>query len=151
MARFRTLLRAATVAGPVVFKLVTTYGPELKRLREKNPDAFDRIASTVTGLGRGQARPSGVKGAHKRITDIREQVTYLQNSADDEYERDRAKLWAAQLDRLASALNVVGPMGAETREKELARVNERLDRLATDVLAAYIDEQDEDAAKGERP
>lgn len=151
MARFRSLLKAATVAGPVIFKLVTTYGPELKRLREKNPEAFDRIASTVTGLGRGQARPTGVKGAHKRIADIREQVSYLQRSADDEYERDRAKLWSAQLDRLASALNLVGSMGEQARESELARVNERLDRLATDVLAAYIDEQDEDAATGNHP
>lgn len=148
MARFRALLKAATVAGPVVFKLVTTYGPELKRLRETNPEAFDRVASTVTGLGRGGAQPSGVKGAQKRITELREQVSYLQTSADDTYERDRAQLWAAQLDRLSSALTLVAPMGTEARDKELARVNERLDRLATDVLAAYIDEQEEDAREG---
>lgn len=140
------LMRTAAVAGPVVVKLVTTYGPQLKRLHDENPEAFDRVTSTIRGLGRrGPGKPTGARAVRKRIDEIREQVLYLRDSADDDYERDRATLWNAQLDRLASATTLVESMGAEARAKELERLNERLDRLATDVLAAYIDEKDEDS------
>lgn len=152
MARLKigALLRAAAVAGPVILKIITSYGPQLKRLYDRNPEAFARVMGTVKSFGGkagGGLKASGVRGIEKRIAEIREQVVYLRDSADDAYERDRAVLWNAQLDRLESAAGLVSSMGAEARAKEVERLNERLDRLAADVLAAFIDEVDEDSRK----
>ncbi len=146
--RMGSLIKLATVAGPVVYQLVTKYGPELKRLRDSNPEAFERVTGTVkgmTGLGKNSTTTRGVKGAENRIKELREQVDYLQQSADDAYERDRATLWGAQLSRFEGALRLLRGMGEEARNTELERINARLDRLAGDVLSAYIDELDEDS------
>lgn len=152
--RIGTLIKIATVAGPTIYTLVTKYGPELRRLKDNNPEAFDRVTGTVksmTGIGKNSVPTRGVKGAEHRIKELREQVTYLRDSADDAYERDRATLWGAQLDKLEGGLRLVRSMGEEARAAELERVNARLDRLAGDVLSAYIDELDEDARKGTAP
>ncbi|MFC7465352.1 hypothetical protein [Brachybacterium sp. GCM10030252] len=77
------------------------------------------------------------------IETLREQVSYLVESADDEDELRRAKAWGKQLDKCDHAARLLKTPGSSKSERSALKT--RVEALRSDILNAFIIEQEEDA------
>ncbi|MCK6212223.1 hypothetical protein KZX45_16905 [Georgenia sp. EYE_87] len=150
MGRLGALVKFAAVAGPTVWKVVQTFGPTLTRLRRENPEVFGAVEKQVRKLAEARQAGKSPDALRRRISALRDQVAYLRASADDEGERRRAEAWRVQLDKIEASLPLLGAMSTKVAARERAHVDQRIDELSAEILAAFIDEQDEDARQLER-
>ncbi|MFC7406872.1 hypothetical protein [Georgenia alba] len=151
MGRLGTIVKVAAVAGPTVWKVVQAVGPTLMKLRKENPEVFAAVEKQVQRLGEARRKGRSPEGLRLRIAALRDQVSYLRASADDEAERARAEAWRNQLDRIEASLPLLGAMSEKTSRRERKHVDHRIDELSAEILAAFIDERDEDAERGTTP
>ncbi|MHB1063128.1 MAG: hypothetical protein ACYC1Z_01300 [Georgenia sp.] len=145
MGKVGTLIKVAATAGPAVWGVVRRFGPMLERMRKDNPEVFDQIATQVQRLARSRREAKGPEGLRRRIVVLRQQLAYLDRSADDDGERVRARGWARQLDKLEASLPLLDTMSRRTSTREAHRVGDRIDALSEEILTAFIDEQRADS------
>ena len=145
MGKFSALVKFAAVAGPAVVKVVQKYGPTLTELRKSNPEVFDAVQNQVRKMAEARKAGKSPEVLHRRIAALRDQVAYLRQSADDEGERQRAEDWRAKLDKIEASLPLLSAMSSKAAARERAHVDARIDELSSEILSAYIDEQEEDA------
>lgn len=148
MGKVGTVIKFATVAGPTIWEVVKRLGPVISRLQKENPEVAEQITDQVRRLADARRAGKGPEGFRRRTGALRDQVAYLHASADDEGERARADAWRDHLDRIDASLPLIAVMGKKAAKAEREHLNTRIDELAAQILAAYIDEQDEDARPG---
>ena len=145
MGKLGSLIKFAAVAGPTVLKVVQKYGPTLTELKKTNPEVFDAVQNQVRKLAESRKASKSPERLHRRVAALRDQVAYLHQSADDEGERRRAEDWRAKLDKIEASLPLLSAMSSKAAAREQAHVDARIDELSSEILSAYIDEQEEDA------
>lgn len=115
------------------------------RWLSEHPEILEKVKAQIAQLT--TARTSTADGALKTIAVLRGNVDYLAGSADDDVEAEQAKDWARQLDRCEQAARLLGAPGATRKDRRA--VKKRVDALRSDIVAAFIAEQAEDAAADE--
>lgn len=123
-----------------VVTIVGTAGPVVTKYLRDHPEIGATVSDAVTKLLK--KRTSGPAGMIDTIVVLREQVSYLRTSADDEREAQRAQDWGRRLDNLEHAAQMLRDGGTRG---EIKAVRERLMTLRGEILAAFIAEQAEDA------
>ncbi|MFD1718094.1 hypothetical protein [Georgenia deserti] len=151
MGRLGTVVKVAAIAGPAIWRVVQALGPTLLRLRRENPEVFAAVEKQITRLGEARRKGRSTEGLRLRISALRDQVAYLRASADDDGERARAEAWRTQLDRIEASLPLLGAMSEKAARRERKHIDQRIDTLSGQILAAFIDEQDEDARLDRTP
>lgn len=122
-----------------VVTIVGTAGPIVAKYLREHPEIGQSVQEAVTKLL--EKRVTGQAGMLATIAALREQVAYLQSSADDEAEAVRAREWSRRLDNLQHAAELLGD-GASRREKKIVR--ERVKVVRGEILAAFIAEKVDD-------
>ncbi|MGV9182863.1 hypothetical protein [Arcanobacterium canis] len=143
-SKYGSLIKFATVAGPVAIELLRKYGPALRKIAQENPELLDRIRNTV-GKVRHSKGENSPEGLDERISVLRDQITYLYASADSPFEAQRAKAWRNDVEVIERALPLLRAMAAKQRKIEATKLSKRLDYLSAQILDASIEEQIEDA------
>jgi uncharacterized protein involved in exopolysaccharide biosynthesis len=112
----------------------------LKKLME-DPDLAKKAQDQVDRL----LKNSGDSPADmlETVKVLREQVDYLVGSADDDREAARAEAWSKQLEQCERAAKLVGAPGATRKERRALK--KRIAALRSEILEAFIVEQQEDA------
>lgn len=132
------LIRIAKTLGPLVVPAIIKAW--------KDPRIRDAVLEQVKKLGASRgASPEEIRGT---IAALRDQVDYLTASADEEGERRRAEDWRTQLEKLEHAADLLSAPGAGAAEVE--KLRRRVDALRTEILEAFVTEQEEDADTGDR-
>lgn len=123
-----------------VAAIVGTAGPIVAKYLKEHPEITQSVQDAVTKLV--AKRTSGPEGMIDTVIALREQVSYLRTSADDEGEVRRAADWSRRLDNLEHAAQMLRD---GSLRKEAKVVKERLAALRAEILTAFITEQAEDA------
>jgi len=123
-----------------VAAIVGTAGPIVAKYLKEHPEITQSVQDAVSKLV--TKRTSGPDGMIDTVIALREQVSYLRTSADDEAETRRAADWSRRLDNLEHAAQM---LRADASRKEAKAVKERLTVLRGEILAAFIVEQADDA------
>jgi hypothetical protein len=123
-----------------VATIVGTAAPVVTKYLKDHPEILQSVQESVTKLV--AKRTNGPAGMLETIAVLREQVTYLRTSADDERETQRAVEWSRRLDNLERAAHLLRD-GASRREKKAVRG--KLMALRGEILAGFIAEKAEDA------
>lgn len=144
MGRFRLLLRWAIVAGPTVLRMVRTYAPVIKKLIDSNPEAVSKLTRKLKDY-QGAKEKKGVAGASARLEVLREQVTYLYGSANTPEVAEKAMAWKGQLAKIESSIPLIEVLSAKEQKKKLKEINERIDNLSNEILAAVVEDDIQDA------
>jgi uncharacterized protein involved in exopolysaccharide biosynthesis len=112
----------------------------LKKLLE-NPDLAKRAQQQFDRL----LKHSGDSSADmlETVKVLREQVDYLVGSADGKHEATRAATWSKQLEQCERAARLVSAPGATRKERRALK--KRIAALRSEILEAFIVEQQEDA------
>lgn len=110
-----------------------------------HPELMDRVKEQLETLKR--SRTSTPAGALETIEVLRGNVGYLAASADDEAEQERAARWAKQLDHCEQAARLVQAPGATRKDRRALKA--RVDALRSEIVAAFIQEQGEDAQEAD--
>ena len=79
---------------------------------------------------------------------LREQVTLLTESADDEQEAAKAAAWSAKLDSASRAAQLLAAPGSTAKQRKTLK--KQIDSLRQDIFAAYVTELDEDAKSAKK-
>lgn len=144
MAVFKVIFRAAKKLGPTAVLAVIKYGPELRKLIEKNPKIVEVLGKRFEKMS-GSAGRAGKKDIPERIEMLREQVTYLYASANTGEMAKKAATWRSELERLQQALPVIDAMSVRKQAAERRKISQALDRISADILAVSLEEAVEDA------
>ena len=144
MGKVSALIKAATVAAPVIVKVVQTYGPQLRKIAADNPALVERTKERLAGIAL-QGKGRGGSSLSSSIDALRDQVTYLYASANNPGVAQQAQFWRSELDHLASTLPVIDAMSASAQKTERKAVQRRIDELSRSILAATIGDDIEDA------
>lgn len=144
MAKFTTLIRWAILSGPVVIQTVQRYGPMIKRLIDSNPDAVSNVTGKLKKYQDAKSQ-KGLPGAASRLEMLREQVTYLYASANTPAVAEQATAWKSQLAKIEAGLPLIEVMSAKEQKRKLKEVNARIDSLSSDILAAVVEDDIQDA------
>jgi uncharacterized protein YigA (DUF484 family) len=143
------LLNVAVLAGPVVWKVVSRYGPMLVDMRNKNPEAFNKVAGSVKGLAGFGRHGSGNLAAQAEV--VRKQINQLVATADDDAELARVAGWRRRLEKIESAIPLLDAMSGKVRKSQSRGLRVRLDIRAGEVLEAFIGENAEETGLTPRP
>ncbi|WP_165831694.1 hypothetical protein [Brachybacterium endophyticum] len=127
----------ALMAAPVAFKA-------LKKLLD-DPTLGKKAQEQIARL----LKYSGGSPADmlETVKALREQVDYLSDSADDEREAQRAQAWSKQLEQCERAAQLVNAPGSTRKERRA--LNKRISTLRSEILEAFIDEQEEGMQEGD--
>jgi|SRR5699024_2987343 len=107
-----------------------------------HPEVWERVKEQAATLQRTSTnRPDGVL---ETVAILREQVDYLEGSADDAEETRRAQDWAKRLDSCERAAQLLKAPG--TTRKDRRTLKTRTEALRAEIFEAYIEEMGEDAA-----
>ncbi|WP_156251704.1 hypothetical protein [Pseudactinotalea terrae] len=123
-----------------VATIVGTAGPVVTKYLKDHPEILHSVQEAVTKLVAKRTR--GPAGMLETIAVLREQVSYIRTSADDEHETQRAVEWSRRLDNLERATHLLRD-GGSRREKNAVR--EKLIALRGEILAGFIAEKADDA------
>lgn len=136
--KMSTVLKAAKWLGPLAIE-------GIRRLA-KNPEAM----STVKEQGAKLLKNTGDKPEDvlATIEALRDQVDYLEESADDRAEADRAAAWAKQLEKYERAARLLQAPGAT--KADLASLKKKVGELRGQIFSAFVQEQEEDAGRDRR-
>ncbi|WP_306232674.1 hypothetical protein [Agrococcus beijingensis] len=116
------------------------YGPLVWTWLSANPEVRETIERMVKRLTASTGQdPDEMR---KTLQAMREQVEYLRNSADDDFERRRAAAWSTSLIRLEHAVEML--RGGAARA-DVKRLRSSIDALRAQILDAFLIEQVEDA------
>lgn len=109
-----------------------------------HPEVWENVKEQAAKLQRTTTnKPDGVLAT---VEILREQVNYLEDSADDDEEARRARDWATRLDSCERAARLLTAPGATRKDRKALKT--RVEALRSEIFAAYIEEMGEDAADG---
>ena len=120
-------------ATPIVIRVVQT-------LRD-NPEIADYVRSQADRLKRNDK--SSPEAMLATLDALREQVTLLTESADDEQEAAQAAAWSAKLDSASRAAQLLAAPGSTAKQRKTLK--KQIDALREDIFTAYVTELDEDS------
>jgi hypothetical protein len=110
-----------------------------------HPEVWEGVKEQAERLQKATThRPAGVL---RTVTILREQVDYLEGSADDAEEARRAKAWAKRLDSCERAAQLLKAPGATRKDRK--ELKESVEALRSEIFSAYIQEMGEDAEEAE--
>ncbi|MDN5892796.1 MAG: hypothetical protein L0H93_02120 [Nocardioides sp.] len=111
-----------------------------------HPEVWESVKEQAAKLQRTTTnKPDGVLAT---VAILREQVDYLEGSADDAGETRRAQDWAKRLDSCERAAQLLKAPGATRKDRKALK--ERTEALRSEIFEAYIEEMGEDAEAAER-
>lgn len=146
MSKFSTLVKIARRVGPAVAIAVARYGPQIRQLMKDNPEVFDRITGqfkkTIQARKDQNKKPEGLAD---RLTLLREQVTYLYASANNAEVAAQASAWRKEIESLERSVPLLNAMGRKQRNIEKRKLEQRIDKLSSKILAASLVDDIEDA------
>lgn len=145
MGKMKVLMRVATTAGPAVYGIVRTYGPQIRQLIKENPELFEPIKARIGALASVGRSKRGVAGLKKRIGVLRDQTTYLYGTANNTAVAEQATSWRRELDGIENALPVIDSLKGKTRRAKMRELEARIDELAAGILALTFEDDIEDA------
>ncbi|MFP7696181.1 hypothetical protein [Trueperella sp. LYQ143] len=145
MRRFRTLLRLATTAGPVVYSVIRNYGPQLQRLLADNPALFQKLTSRFGMFSASGQRAKVNNQLADRIRVLRDQAAYLYAAARTASAAEETASWRRELDSLHSSLPIIATMPTKQRKEQKRIIEQRIDELSAKILAATLKDDIEDA------
>lgn len=145
MGKVGTLIKVAGVAGPTILKVVQSYGPQLRALAAENHDVIATIKRRIVQANRLSRQPITMTTIAERINALKDQVTYLYAAANTPQVAKKARRWRTQIDALENTLPLLGAMSKQAQKRELARVQQRIDKLSAAILAATISDDIADA------
>lgn len=105
-----------------------------------HPEVWERVKEQAAKLQK--PRTSTPDGVLATAQILREQVDYLEDSADDEEAR-RARDWAKRLDSCERAAQLLTAPGATRKDRKALKTS--VEALRSEIFAAYIEEMGEDA------
>lgn len=146
MSKFSMMMKLARRVGPTVAIVVARYGPQIRQLMKDNPEVFDRITGQFKKAI--QARSSQNKtpeGLAERCALLREQVTYLYASANNAEVAGQASAWRKEIESLERSIPLLNAMGRKQRSAEKRKIEQRIDKLSSKILAASLVDDIEDA------
>lgn len=127
-----------SAATPIVIRVVQT-------MRD-NPEISDFVKEQLAKLRRhDKATPEAMLAT---LEALREQVTLLTESADDEQEAAKAAAWSAKLDSASRAAQLLAAPGSTAKQRKTLK--KQIDSLRQDIFAAYVTELDEDAKSAKK-
>lgn len=129
----KALAKLATLAGPAAVGVLTQLA--------KNPEVGKKVQGQVEELFRH--RGNSPEDMLETIAVLREQVEYLADSADDQAEVDRAQGWQKQLEQCERAARLVSAPGSSRKQRRT--LAQKIGDLRSDILEAFLVEQDEDS------
>lgn len=107
-----------------------------------HPEVWEGVKEQATRLQKTTTnKPDGVLAT---VAILREQVDYLEGSADDAEETRRAQDWAKRLDSCECAARLLKAPGATRKDRKTLKT--RVETLRSEIFEAYIEEMGEDAA-----
>ncbi|MEW6867645.1 hypothetical protein V3M81_08655 [Trueperella pyogenes] len=145
MGKIKTLVKIATTAGPAVYSIVRTYGPQIRRIMKENPELFETMKNRVSALAGAGSSKRGTAKLKARVGVLREQTTYLYGTANNTMVAEQATAWRKELDLLENSLPVVATMKGKTRRGKIRELESRIDDLAAKILAMTLQDDIEDA------
>ncbi|MEW6960735.1 hypothetical protein [Trueperella pyogenes] len=145
MGKIKTLVKIATTAGPAVYSIVRTYGPQIRRIMKENPELFETMKNRVSALAGAGSSKRGTVKLKARVGVLREQTTYLYGTANNTMVAEQATAWRKELDLLENSLPVVATMKGKTRRGKIRELESRIDDLAAKILAMTLQDDIEDA------
>ncbi|WP_341829063.1 hypothetical protein [Trueperella pyogenes] len=145
MGKIKTLVKIATTAGPAVYSIVRTYGPQIRRIMKENPELFETMKNRVSALAGAGSSKRGTAKLKARLGVLREQTTYLYGTANNTMVAEQATAWRKELDLLENSLPVVATMKGKTRRGKIRELESRIDDLAAKILAMTLQDDIEDA------
>lgn len=135
--KYRTFIKLAAQAGPVVYAVARRLAPQIRRLMAENPAAFagltDRFGAVV-----GKQPHKTPKGPEQRCQVLREQVTFLYASAANSDAAKQAIMWRNELESIERGLPVLKAMSGHNRVLHKRRISKRLDHLSAEILTASL-------------
>lgn len=144
MGKFSRLARWAIITGPAVVQMVQRYGPVLKKFAKDNPDTVDQLSSKLKNYQKAK-RKTGIEGAATRIAVLKQQVSFLYASANTAAVAQQATEWKAELTKLEVSLPLIDVMSTAEKRRKLKEITAKIDQLASEVLAAVVEDEVEDA------
>ncbi|MDO5700651.1 MAG: DUF6474 family protein [Bowdeniella nasicola] len=148
MSKRNALVAFIKVAGPA-FGLIRTQLPRLLTYLEEHPEVKDQILGMVSRLA-----PAGSLGASpaalmRQVEVLREQVSYLNASADSPWEADIAADLGRRLDNVEHSIRTVDVLTGRQRRRRLRSIRDYLTGLTDQILARFINESVEDSELGD--
>lgn len=134
-----------TSAAPVVFEMVRKYWPLIEQRLRENPELLAGVQAQLRRLSELRKAGNSPGSLRERIGILREQVSYLRVSADDDGEVRRAATFTRQLDKLEASIRVVDAATSRQRTKDLRVISKSLDSLTEKVMTAFIEEKSQDS------
>ena len=126
------------MATPFVIRLV--------QILRDNPEIWAFVKEQLDKLRRNdKATPEAMLAT---LEALREQVTLLTESADDEQEAAKAAAWSAKLDSASRAAQLLAAPGSTAKQRKTLK--KQIDSLRQDIFAAYVTELDEDAKSAKK-
>ncbi len=131
--------------GGTVIGLVSALSPlavaAFRKLSE-NPELFAKVQGQLERLLKN--RGGGTASAMRATVDaLRDQVSYLKDSADDDAEHRRATAWEKQLADCEHAIALLDTPAATRKHRKVAK--KRIASLHDEIVTAFLIEQEEDA------
>lgn len=144
--RGKAVVTVLTTAGPIVYEMVRKYWPTVKRALEDNPELLRNVQDQLRRLSAARHSGHTSDSIRERIAILREQVDYLQASADNPLEANAATSFRAQLDRFEVSVNTANAAStAKERNRDLRLISDNLDRLTEKILIAFVEEKAADS------
>ena len=110
-----------------------------------HPEVWEGVKEQAAKLQKTSTnKPDGVLAT---VAILREQVDYLEDSADDDAEARRAEDWAKRLDSCERAAQLLKAPGATRKDRKALKT--RVEALRSEIFEAYIEEMGEDAEAAE--
>lgn len=146
MSKFSMLMKIARRVGPTVALVVARYGPQIRQLMKENPEVFERITGqfkkTIQARKEQNSKPEGLAD---RCALLREQVTYLYASANNAEVARQASAWRKEIESIERSIPLLNAMGRKQRSTEKRKIEHRIDKLSSQILAASLVDDIEDA------
>ncbi len=145
MPAFLKLLKLAAKAGPVVFAVVKSFAPQIKRIIAENPQAYTTMTRRLGKLVASHASSEKKGSLPHRVSVLRDQVTYLYASANTYDVASKALFWRNELETIEKALPVLDAMSRRQRAEFERHLSKRLDVLSEVIITASLIDDIEDA------
>lgn len=134
-----------TTAAPVVIELVRKYWPLVEQKLAEHPEVLTAMQNQLRRLTELRKAGTSPAALRDRIGILREQVSYLRVSADDDGEAHRAASFSRQLDNLEASIRVTDAASRGRRARDLRVISRTLDSLTEKVMTAFIEEKSQDS------
>ena len=151
MSKVSLILKLATKVGPTLALVVARYGPQIRQLVKDNPEVIDTITKRFSNAAKARSEQNSPGGLARRCGVLKEQTTYLYASANSAEVARQASTWRKEIEAIERSIPLLDAMGRKQRLMEKRRIQQRLDALSSNILAASLVDDIEDAEYTDSP